>query len=83
MNTKSNGLGLSISQRIAQALSGKISVTSEMGVGSTFTFEFTAKKVNIISQVSSKYFTLILVIILTLFVLKKYKKERKKDCKSF
>jgi signal transduction histidine kinase len=49
MNTKSNGLGLSICQRIAQALSGKISVTSEIGVGSTFTFEFTAQKVNLIN----------------------------------
>jgi signal transduction histidine kinase len=31
MNTKSNGLGLSICSRIAQELSGKIFVTSELG----------------------------------------------------
>jgi signal transduction histidine kinase len=31
------GLGLSIAQRMAHALGGAVSVTSELGAGSTFT----------------------------------------------
>ncbi len=44
-NSKSHGLGLSICQKIANGLGGKILVKSEIDIGSSFTFEFVAKKV--------------------------------------
>jgi signal transduction histidine kinase len=37
MNAQGHGLGLYISQRIANQLGGKIEVKSEYGMGSTFT----------------------------------------------
>jgi len=39
-----SGIGLAISQRIASALNGAITVVSEVGVGSTFTFWLPANK---------------------------------------
>jgi signal transduction histidine kinase len=40
LNTKGIGLGLVISQQIVSKFNGKVSFTSEEGVGSTFTFTF-------------------------------------------
>lgn len=40
------GLGLNISQKLAQLLKGKIKVKSKEGEGSTFTFEFLTQKVS-------------------------------------
>lgn len=37
-NRRGTGLGLAVSQRIARALGGEITVESEVGLGSTFTF---------------------------------------------
>ena len=38
MNPKGNGLGLEISRRICKHLGGNLMVTSQVGVGSKFTF---------------------------------------------
>ena len=40
MNTHGIGLGLVISKHIVEAFGGKISVNSEFGEGSNFTFTF-------------------------------------------
>ena len=40
MNSTSHGLGLHISQRIAESHNGKIYVKSEYSKGSEFTFKF-------------------------------------------
>lgn len=40
MNTHGIGLGLVISQNIVSQFEGKITVTSEVGLGSNFTFSF-------------------------------------------
>jgi signal transduction histidine kinase len=40
MNPYGNGIGLSISKSIAEALNGELTVKSELDVGSTFTFRF-------------------------------------------
>jgi len=42
MNPHSNGLGLSISKTIAECLGGDLTVSSEIEVGSCFTFEVKA-----------------------------------------
>ena len=39
LNPNGNGLGLSICRKIAHLLGGDIKVTSEVGVGSTFTIQ--------------------------------------------
>ena len=45
MNVSSHGLGLSICKKISNALGGDITVESQYGEGSEFTFSFDAKKV--------------------------------------
>ena len=40
LNSKSNGLGLSISQKIAENMGGKILVESKQGQGAEFTLQF-------------------------------------------
>ena len=40
MNTNGVGLGLVISKQIARQFDGDVSVDSELGVGSSFTFSF-------------------------------------------
>lgn len=44
MNTSSHGLGLHISQRIAESHNGRINVKSIYSEGSEFEFRFLAKK---------------------------------------
>ena len=46
MNPHSNGLGLSISKTIAKCLGGDLTVSSELGVGSCFTFSVRADVVS-------------------------------------
>lgn len=46
MNPIGNGIGLSISQKIAKTLGGGIKIESELGVGTIFTFTFPATRVN-------------------------------------
>ena len=45
MNQGSHGLGLNICHRISKNLNGNLSVFSEKGKGSSFTFEFEAELV--------------------------------------
>ena len=40
MNTKGIGLGLHIAKMITEKFDGKITLDSEVGVGSNFTFKF-------------------------------------------
>jgi signal transduction histidine kinase len=46
-NPYGNGLGLSISKQIAIALGGDITVKSQVGSGSTFSFNFPAELVKL------------------------------------
>jgi signal transduction histidine kinase len=46
------GLGLTVADRIAHAMGGKLSVTSEVGTGSTFTLHLPVRKVDVKSSVS-------------------------------
>ena len=43
LHTTSNGVGLSICQRICHQLGGDIEVVSKLGVGSTFIFSVKAR----------------------------------------
>ncbi len=43
LNTKSNGLGLSICQKIAENMGGKILVESKQDEGTEFTLQFVAE----------------------------------------
>lgn len=40
-NRRGTGLGLSICKQIVESMGGKINVTSEVGVGTTFLVDFT------------------------------------------
>ena len=44
-NPNGHGLGLSISSQIAEGLGGSLKCESELGVGTSFIFSFTAKKI--------------------------------------
>ena len=50
MNASSHGLGLSICHKICKALNGKITVQSQLGMGSDFTFTFEAQRVKNVSK---------------------------------
>ena len=49
MNASSHGLGLNICHKIIKALGGQITVESQQGEGSSFTFCFDAKRVKNVS----------------------------------
>ena len=53
-NPSGNSLGLSISRNIAQGLSGDLTVVSEIGKGSAFTFSFQAKQATMNRKSKSK-----------------------------
>jgi len=45
-STEGNGLGLALVQRILQLIDGSINVTSELGIGTTFTVHIPVKRIN-------------------------------------
>ena len=45
--TEGTGLGLAISQKLAHAMGGEISVSSELGSGSTFVFPLPLEEVEL------------------------------------
>ncbi|OBX00239.1 ATP-binding protein [Gallibacterium genomosp. 1] len=48
-----SGIGLSISKRIAKLMNGDLTVVSELGKGSTFTFTFKAEQAHKLPKISS------------------------------
>jgi two-component system sensor histidine kinase BarA len=49
LNQQSHGIGLSICDKISNALGGTLSVQSELGKGSTFTYRFKCEVVEVLT----------------------------------